>query len=183
GAADELLVLKGAVDFGGIEEGDAEFDGPMDGGDRFAFICRAIGPAHAHAAEAERGNVQAFAAERTCLHANTPANGIECARGCDTDAQPPHHRCEPGLAISRLSAAPPRPRRHAAMRAAKGALPRTCTSRCAYRGIPSYVIGGRRAARARSTLNEEIASCRARRSSPEVCSFPRARSPARTRPC
>ena len=35
-AAEQLLVLERAVDFGGVEEGAAEFDGTMQGGDRFA---------------------------------------------------------------------------------------------------------------------------------------------------
>src|SRR5262249_29053680 len=154
------LVLKGAVDFGGVEESHAELDGPVDGGDRFAFICRAIGPTHAHAAEAERGNVQAFAAERACLHANTPANGLKVRAAAIAP-------CTPSTMIATLDPqyhgyAPPLPARGATPLCAqrKALCPERARRGVRIGGIPSRVLGGRRAARVRSALNEEIASCR-----------------------
>jgi len=78
GAADELLVLERAIDFSGIEEGHAELDRAVDGRDRFAFVGRAIGPAHPHAAEAERGNGKASRPKRACSACRySLANGIE----------------------------------------------------------------------------------------------------------
>ena len=62
-AAEQLLVLEGAIDLGGVEEGAAEFDGAMQRGDRLGFVRRAVGLAHAHAAEADRRDLQPLAAE------------------------------------------------------------------------------------------------------------------------
>jgi hypothetical protein len=57
GLADELFVGERAVDFGGVEEGDAEVDGFVEEGDHFSFVFGgAVGEAHAHAAEAEGGD-------------------------------------------------------------------------------------------------------------------------------
>ena len=53
GAADQPLVVGRAVDVGRVEEGDAELEGSMDGGDRLVLVGRAVGEVrHAHAAEA-----------------------------------------------------------------------------------------------------------------------------------
>ena len=59
-AAEQLFVLEGAVDLGGVEKGAAEFDGAMQRGDRFALIRRTVGLAHAHAAEADRRDLKAL---------------------------------------------------------------------------------------------------------------------------
>ena len=69
GAADELLVGVGAVDVGGVEEGDAELEGAVDGGDRLVVVARAVELGHAHAAEAEGGDGRALEAQGACLHA------------------------------------------------------------------------------------------------------------------
>ena len=54
GFADQLFVSERAVDFGGIEEGNASFDGGVEKGGHFLLIFgRAIGKAHSHAAESE----------------------------------------------------------------------------------------------------------------------------------
>ena len=54
GFADEDFVGEGAVDFGGVEEGDAEVDGFVHEVDHFGFVVDgAVAEAHAHAAEAE----------------------------------------------------------------------------------------------------------------------------------
>ena len=59
GFADEFLVGEGAVDFGGVEEGDALFDGGADDGDHLLLVPGgAVAKAHAHAAEAEGGDFQ-----------------------------------------------------------------------------------------------------------------------------
>jgi len=54
--SDEFFIRPRAVDFGGIEEVTAEFQVTMKNADGFGFIGGAVGPGHAHAAEAERGN-------------------------------------------------------------------------------------------------------------------------------
>ena len=48
GPAHELLVPADAVHVGGIEEGDAEFDGAMDGRDRFPIVAPAVELRHPH---------------------------------------------------------------------------------------------------------------------------------------
>ena len=51
---DELLVVEGAVDLGGVEQGDAALDGGAEERDHLlAWRSGAEGLAHPHAAEAE----------------------------------------------------------------------------------------------------------------------------------
>ena len=57
-AADEHLVVPGAVHVGGVEERDAELERAVDGRDRLVPVARAVALAHAHAAEALRGDGQ-----------------------------------------------------------------------------------------------------------------------------
>ena len=52
--AQQLLVGEGAVDLGRVEEGAAELEGAVDGGDGLRLVRRAVGLAHAHAAQADR---------------------------------------------------------------------------------------------------------------------------------
>jgi hypothetical protein len=60
GLSHELLVREGAVHLGGIEERDAAFDGLTDERDHLRPIrCPTVGHAHAHAAEADRRDLQA----------------------------------------------------------------------------------------------------------------------------
>lgn len=54
--ADELFVLEGTIDFGRVEEGDAEIDGALQRADRFRFVRSAIGETHAHASKADGGD-------------------------------------------------------------------------------------------------------------------------------
>ena len=69
GFAHQLLVDVGAVDLGGVEEGDALVDGtPQEGDHVLARRRRAVGEAHAHAAEAEGGDLEAGGAELALLH-------------------------------------------------------------------------------------------------------------------
>ena len=71
--ADELLVVERAVDLGGVEEGDAAVDRSAQERDHLVpWGSRAEGLAHAHAAEAEGGDLEASGAESACLHAGSP---------------------------------------------------------------------------------------------------------------
>ncbi len=63
GLAEQRLVGEGPVDLGGVEIGDAELEGAVDRGDRFGVVRRAVGLAHAHAAEADGRNREPLAAE------------------------------------------------------------------------------------------------------------------------
>jgi len=56
GPADQDLVVAGPVNVGGVDEGDAEVQGPADGGDRLVPVGPAVELAHPHAAEALRGD-------------------------------------------------------------------------------------------------------------------------------
>ena len=56
GLADELLVGERAVHVGGVEEGDAEVEGAVDGRDRLGLVAAAVELRHPHAAEAEGGD-------------------------------------------------------------------------------------------------------------------------------
>src|SRR5271166_3284176 len=67
--AHEFLVVEGAIDFGGIEEGDAAFDGSMDERNHLLLVCgRTVGESHAHAAEAEGGDLEPTFSEFALLH-------------------------------------------------------------------------------------------------------------------
>jgi hypothetical protein len=60
GLADEFLVGERTVHLGGVEEGDAAVDGGADQGDAvLAGDGRAVAVAEAHAAEPDRGDLQA----------------------------------------------------------------------------------------------------------------------------
>src|SRR5881398_2239538 len=56
GAPDQLLVGVRAVHVGGVEEGDAEVERAVDGGDRLVVVARAVELRHPHAAEADGGD-------------------------------------------------------------------------------------------------------------------------------
>ena len=71
--ADELFVEERAVDFGGVEEGDAAVEGGVEeGGHLFFVFGRAVGKAHAHTAESDGGNFQIAFAEFARLHYFSP---------------------------------------------------------------------------------------------------------------
>ena len=68
GFAEELFVGEWAVDFGGVEEGDAAVDGGVEEVDAGLFVVGgAEAEAEAHAAEAEGGDLEVFA-ESAGLH-------------------------------------------------------------------------------------------------------------------
>ena len=78
--ADQLLVVEGAVDLGGVEEGDAAVDRGAEERDHLvARRSRAERLAHAHAAEAEGGDLEALRAECAFAHCSSPVVGS--ARG------------------------------------------------------------------------------------------------------
>lgn len=56
GFADELLIGERPVHVGGVEEGDAEVEGPVDGGDAIGVGGGAVELGHAHAAKPEAGD-------------------------------------------------------------------------------------------------------------------------------
>jgi hypothetical protein len=57
--ADQFFIVERAVDFGGIEEGDAAFDRRAHQGDHGLAVGRlAVGVRHAHAAQAEGRDFQ-----------------------------------------------------------------------------------------------------------------------------
>jgi hypothetical protein len=64
GLPHEDLVDEGAVELGGVEEGNAVVDGGAKQGDvRLAVGARTVGHRHAHAAEAEGGDLEAAVGE------------------------------------------------------------------------------------------------------------------------
>src|SRR6266536_4630904 len=67
-APDKLLILERTVNVSGIEKGDAEFNGAMNGSDRFFLIAGSIEFGHAHTAEAKGGDSQAVTAKLTSFH-------------------------------------------------------------------------------------------------------------------
>ncbi len=75
GAADELLVASGAVHVGGVEEVDAGVEGAVDDGDGFGVVGGSVELRHAHAAEAERGDVEAVASEGAVWKRSVCAHG------------------------------------------------------------------------------------------------------------
>ena len=59
GLADEFFVVERAVDFGGVKESDAALDGGAEQSDGTpSFRERLVGKAHAHAAQAEGGDLK-----------------------------------------------------------------------------------------------------------------------------
>ena len=60
--ADDLLAEEGTVDLGGVDVGDTEFQGPVDGADRLVVVETAlarVGAGHGHGAEADAGDLEA----------------------------------------------------------------------------------------------------------------------------
>ena len=78
--ADELLVGERAIALGGVEERAAELDRPMKRRDRLAFVSRAVGLAHAHAAEADRGHLEPLAAKLAFAHSHESPSPDQATR-------------------------------------------------------------------------------------------------------
>ena len=86
--ADELLVHEWAIDFGGIEEGDAALDGQSDQFDRpLCLRCQAIAKAQAHAAQAKGRDFKIVVSKFALLHKSRCEAGDLAA-----SAQPRHPR-------------------------------------------------------------------------------------------
>ena len=67
--AHQVLVVEGAVDLGGVEEGDAPVHRGTEERDHLvAGWARAERLAHAHAAQAEGRHLKAWGAEGACVH-------------------------------------------------------------------------------------------------------------------
>ena len=81
--ADQFLVGERAVDLGGVEEGDAALDGRADQRDHLALVRRrAVAEAQPHAAEAERRDLEAAAAEvRFCIAISSPSTDVHVNGG------------------------------------------------------------------------------------------------------
>jgi hypothetical protein len=74
-AAHQLLVAERAVDVGGVEKADAELEGAVDRGDRLGVVGGPVELGHAHAAEAEGGDLEPGAAEGAHQHRTPPPRG------------------------------------------------------------------------------------------------------------
>src|SRR4249919_2086992 len=67
--AHQLLVRERTIDLGGVEERHAEIDGRADHADHVLLVAsRAVAEAHAHAAQADGGDLQVAVAQLALLH-------------------------------------------------------------------------------------------------------------------
>ena len=83
GLADELLVGEGAVHVGGVEEGHAEVERPVDGVGAALLVGGAVELRHPHAAEAEGGDgqgVRSVASGCSWLH-RAPSSALQVKPG------------------------------------------------------------------------------------------------------
>ena len=71
--ADDLLRLAARVDVGGVDEVDAGVEGRVDDRDALVVVRVAPGAEH-HRPEAERGDLDAGAAERAVVHRADPSD-------------------------------------------------------------------------------------------------------------
>ena len=61
GLADDFFAVEGAVDLGGVDVGDAEVEGAVDGADRLVVVETAagrVGAGHGHGAEPDAGDLR-----------------------------------------------------------------------------------------------------------------------------
>lgn len=61
GLADEFLAVEGAVDLGGVDVGDPEVQGPVDGADRLGVIepsARGVDAYHGHGSQADTRDIE-----------------------------------------------------------------------------------------------------------------------------
>src|SRR5690349_7668317 len=71
--AGELFIVERPVHVGGVEHGDAEVEGAVDGGDGLGVVARPVEVVHPHAAKAECGRGQSLS-EVSLLHADEPSS-------------------------------------------------------------------------------------------------------------
>ena len=88
--AQQLLVGVGAVDLRRVEEGAAELDGAVDGGDGFRLVRGAVRLAHAHAAKADGRDLKALLAEFSFFKTHIIISFCFCA--CDDSRDPGGYR-------------------------------------------------------------------------------------------
>src|SRR6185437_14019217 len=85
----QFLVGERTVDLGRVEERAAQFDRPVQRGHRFGLVGCTVAAAHAHAAEAERRDLQALAAECACVQAHQCSQAVDVERIKDSAATIP----------------------------------------------------------------------------------------------
>src|ERR1700693_1328687 len=87
GPSEQLLILEGAIDLGGIVERGAELDRALNGRQRLGVVGCAIGMTHAHAAKPQRGDAETLAAQLACLHALFSMSSTRLPNGSVTNAR------------------------------------------------------------------------------------------------
>ena len=70
--ADQHLVVAHAVEIAGVEQCDPGIQRGVDGGDAFAAVGGAVDVRHAHAAEADGGDVGSGGAQFAMIHGGSP---------------------------------------------------------------------------------------------------------------
>lgn len=73
GLADQHLVVAHGVEVAGVEQGDPGVQGGVDRGDRLRPVRLAVQRGHAHAAEAEGGDLGTGGSERARVHRHAPS--------------------------------------------------------------------------------------------------------------
>src|SRR5262245_37533173 len=74
--ADQLLIDEGAIDLGGVEEGDTAFDRGTHERDALLTVGRRpVGNAHAHAAQPQCRDLETALAEPALFHGRVPSTG------------------------------------------------------------------------------------------------------------
>ena len=140
--ADQLLVGERAVHVGGVEEGHAEVERAVDGGEAGRLVGAAVELRHAHAAEAERGDVERRRWCRACAFwiVMPPLKRLECAPG--QGRRPWRCRCRSCGRSHRGAPAPPRAAASTCTRCARSrsrravSLPSPCADQL---GVAAYV--------------------------------------------
>src|SRR4029079_9164240 len=113
--ADELLVLAhpGAVDVRGVEERDAELEGPVDRGRRLVLVRLPVPGRHPHAAEALLGDLEPLS-ERSPVHRQNlparrdPAASVYTGHRSWPSPSEKHRSRAATSAARRIRSAPPR---------------------------------------------------------------------------
>ena len=111
--ADELLVGEGAVHVGGVEEGHAEVERPVDGVGAALLVGRAVELRHPHAAEAEGSETVREPSLSMSGWSCLPPFAFECAPRSSGLARPCSRRAR---SCGRWRAGGPSPRRAGARR-------------------------------------------------------------------
>src|SRR4029077_13369925 len=86
GPSPEFYISVRTVNIRRIQKIDAEFEGAVDGGERFCVIASTVELRHAHTTQAHGGDGEAAATKLACLH--------DCHSRGKSRRLPPH-RCKP----------------------------------------------------------------------------------------